>query len=88
MEAKQCLFMPTGIDDAWYSGFLVNNSVVCACCGQIYDLNTIKHLYVYKDWLNLVDVVMDSNVLPRGLIWGEDGYIEIADKSLDKKEWC
>lgn len=77
MEAKQCMFMPAGVDNGWYPGFVVGDFVVCACCGQVYDRNGLRHLYLYDEWLNLVDAVMDKNLLPEGLAWDEDDYIKI-----------
>lgn len=78
MEAKQCMFMPIGINDDWYPGFVVGDVVVCACCGQTYVRKDVRFLYEYTEWKNLSYDVMKQRELPSGPVLAENGHIDFT----------
>lgn len=79
MKAKQCMFMPIGIDDDWYPGFVFGDIVVCTCCGQAYARKDVRFLYLYDEWKNLSYDVMKERDLPTGLVLDKEGYIDFTE---------
>lgn len=57
-RAKQVKFREKGCEEIDY-GILYADVIVCACCGAIFDVNSVEILKVYDYWVDFKTALME-----------------------------